>query len=123
MSERKRASKPRTATEHERGCKSLRGDAVALSEFVSRLSDDELPRVVRESISAATLGAYAEVFGKAWIPAGRASETAATAKALSKLPRFAINAMLMSTRDKDAMRAVFDALGTDHADIRAAWKL
>ena len=49
--------------------------------------------------------------------------TAATAKALSKLPRFAINAMLMSTRDKDAMRAVFDALGTDHADIRAAWKL
>ena len=105
------------------GASRFAADPVALSEFVSRLSDDELPRVVRESISAATLGAYAEVFGKAWIPEGRASETAATAKALSKLPRFAINAMLMSTRDKDAMRAVFDALGTDHADIRAAWAL
>ena len=79
--------------------------------------------MVRESISAATLGAYAEVFEKAWMPAGRASETAATAEALSKLPRFAINAMLMSKPDKDAMRAVFDALGTDHAEVRAAWKL
>ena len=65
--------------------------------------------MVRESISAATLGAYAEVFGKAWIPKGRASETALDGDDQLSTPRFAINALLMSTRDKDAMRAVFDA--------------
>ena len=118
----KKPAKPRTGTEFERGCRTLRGKPDELGAFVRQLSDDDLPKVVKDSVSANILGAYSEVFGKLMIPAGETAAAAATAAALAALPRFAINAMLMTKSDKAAMKGVFDALGAGSTETRKAWK-
>jgi hypothetical protein len=74
-------------------------------------------------VSANILGAYSEVFSKVMVPVGEVGAAAETAAALAALPRFAINAMLMTKSDKAAMKEVFDALGAGSAETRKAWKL
>ena len=55
---------PRTATEFERGCASLRGDPAALLAFVSSVDDAALPGVLKHSVSATILRAYGIAFGR-----------------------------------------------------------
>ena len=125
---RKLRPAPRTATELERGLASLRGDADALLGFASLVPPADLPKLVRESVSPAMLGAYAEATARA---AERANEDAkalahalATAKALAGVPRFAANAMMMKRADKETMRAALERVGGEDArEIADAWKL
>ena len=112
----------------ERGLASLRGDADALLGFASLVPPADLPKLVRESVSPAMLGAYAEATARA---AERANEDAkalahalATAKALAGVPRFAANAMMMKRADKETMRAALERVGGEDArEIADAWKL
>ena len=90
---------------------------------MGQLTTAECCRMVKESISANILGAYAEVFAQVMMPEGTSAEVAATAGELARLPRFAINAMLMTKSDKALMAGVFDALGEGAVKTRAAWKL
>ena len=125
---RKLRPAPRTATDLERGLASLRGDADALLGFASLVPPADLPKLVRESVSPAMLGAYAEATARA---AERANEDAkalahalATAKALAGVPRFAANAMMMKRADKETMRAALERVGGEDArEIADAWKL
>ena len=123
LAEKRPQNKPRTGVAFERGCRSLRGKTGELSDFVGQLSDVELVRVVKDSVSANILGAYAEVFSKGWMPAGQTERVAEVASTLAGMPRFSINAMLMTKSDKAAMKEVFDALGEDAAETRKAWKV
>jgi hypothetical protein len=74
-------------------------------------------------VSATILGAYSEVFSEVLLPAGDGAAVAETAAALATLPRFAINAMLLTKSDKAAMKKVFDALGASSGETRKAWNV
>lgn len=119
----KKTAKPRTGTEFERGCRSLRGKPGELSTFVGQLSHAELRKTLGDSVSATILGAYSEVFSEVLLPAGDGAAVAETAAALATLPRFAINAMLLTKSDKAAMKKVFDALGASSGETRKAWNV
>ena len=118
------AAPAKTATEFERGCRTLRGKPEALSAFISALSVADVKRVVKESVSNVMLGAFAEAADKVWIPAGDVEKFSEYAAAVAALPRFAFNALLMSTADKAAMTRAFDAAGADErtAETRKLWK-
>ena len=123
----RKLSKPRSATEFERGARTLRGKTADLKEFVASVTPAELPKVMRESLSTTMLSAYVEAFKDGYLPAGDGAGLAAMAEALSKLPRFDFNVMLLSKGDKAAMAEVFAALdkagGGSVAQIRKAWKV
>ena len=123
---------PRTATEFERGCASLRGDPDALLAFLGSVDDAELPRVLKHSVSAKILGAYCVAFASALDERGPGSpfaneasktKTAATFAALAATPRFALAAAALGAADKRAIARVFDALGEACAkETRDAWR-
>jgi len=123
---------PRTATEFERGCASLRGDPDALLLFLGSVDDAELPRVLKHSVSAKILGAYCVAFASALDERGPGSpfaneasktKTAATFAALAATPRFALAAAALGAADKRAMARVFEALGEACAsETRDAWR-
>jgi len=118
--EKQSSKKPRTATELERGCKSGRGKPEELSAFLRTLTDEELVKTLKASVSADVLGAYAEVWEKHEVPAGKFGSVAGTARALASLPRFAFAAMMMKPADKKSAKAVFDRL--DAAGFAGAGK-
>ena len=123
---------PRTATEFERGCASLRGDPGALLLFLGSVDDAELPRVLKHSVSAKILGAYCVAFASALGERGPGSpfaneasktKTAATFAALAATPRFALAAAALGAADKRAIARVFEALGEACAsETRDAWR-
>ena len=121
---------PRTATEFERGCASLRGDPAALLAFVSSVDDAALPGVLKHSVSATILRAYGIAFGRVvGAPGSPATsdaakeKTAATLAALAATPRFALAAAALGAADRRAIARVFDALGDACAEeTRGAWR-
>jgi len=123
---------PRTATEFERGCASLRGDPDALLLFLGSVDDAELPRVLKHSVSAKILGAYCVAFASALDERGPGSpfaneasktRTATTLAALAATPRFALAAAALGAADKRAIARVFEALGEACAsETRDAWR-
>ena len=124
LREKQSSKKPRTATELERGCKSLRGKPDELSAFLRTVTDDELVKTLKASVSADVLGAYAEVWEKHEVPAGQFASVAGTARALASLPRFAFAAMMMKPADKRSATAVFNRLDAEGvANARKDWKV
>ena len=129
---RRQPRAPRTATEFERGCASLRGDPDALLAFLGSVDDAELPRVLKHSVSAKILGAYCVAFASALDERGPGSpfaneaakaRTAATLAALAATPRFALAAAALGAADKRAIARVFEALGEACAsETRDAWR-
>lgn len=129
---------PRTATELERGCVSLRDDPEALLAFLTSVADEALPALLKHSVSAKILGAYCVAFERAVAVDGDGAsaasreknasfeaknKTAATLTALSRSPRFALAAASLAAADKAAIARVFDALGEACAsETRDAWR-
>ena len=123
---------PRTATEFERGCASLRGDPDALLLFLGSVDDAELPRVLKHSVSAKILGAYCVAFasalderepGSPFANEASKTRTATTLAALAATPRFALAAAALGAADKRAIARVFEALGEACAsETRDAWR-
>jgi hypothetical protein len=58
---------PRTATELERGCVSLRDDPDSLLAFLTSVDDEALPALLKHSVSAKILGAYCVAFERAGV--------------------------------------------------------
>ena len=129
---------PRTATELERGCVSLRDDPEALLAFLTSVADEALPALLKHSVSAKILGAYCVAFERAVAGDGDGAsaasreknasfdakkKTAATLAALARSPRFALAAASLAAADKAAIARVFDALGEACAsETRDAWR-
>ena len=122
---------PRTATELERGCASLRGDPDALLTFLASIDDAALPGVLKHSVSATILRAYCVAFERAVGAPGFSGKDAAQEKtflaatlaALATTPRFALAAAALGAADKRAIARVFDALGEACAkETRDAWR-
>ena len=124
LREKQSSKKPRTATDLERGCKSMRGKPEELSSFLAAVSDEELVKTLKASVSADVLGAYVEVWEKHDVPAGKFGSVAGTARALASLPRFAFAAMMMKPADKKSAAAVFNRLDAEGvANARKDWKV
>jgi tetratricopeptide (TPR) repeat protein len=120
---------PRTATELERGCVSLRDDPDSLLAFLSSVEDEALPALLKHSVSAKILGAYCVAFERAGVAgdgeknAEAKKKIAATLAALARSPRFALAAASLAAADKAAIARVFDALGEACAsETRDAWR-
>ena len=120
---------PRTATELERGCVSLRDDPDSLLAFLSSVDDEALPTLLKHSVSAKILGAYCVAFERAGVSgdgeknAEAKKKIAATLAALARSPRFALAAASLAAADKAAIARVFDALGEACAsETRDAWR-
>ena len=120
---------PRTATELERGCVSLRDDPDSLLAFLSSVEDEALPALLKHSVSAKILGAYCVAFERAGVAgdgeknAEAKKKMAATLAALARSPRFALAAASLAAADKAAIARVFDALGEACAsETRDAWR-
>ena len=125
LREKQSAKKPRTATELERGCKSMRGRPEALAAYLGAVTDEEVVKILKASVSADVLGAYAEVWEKHLVPNGEFQSVAGTATALASLPRFAFAAMMMKPGDKKSAKAAFDALDAAgfESDARKSWNM
>ena len=125
LREKQSAKKPRTATELERGCKSMRGRPEALATYLGAVTDEEAVKILKASVSADVLGAYAEVWEKHLVPNGEFQAVAGTATALASLPRFAFAAMMMKPGDKKSAKAAFDALDAAglESDARKSWNM
>ena len=125
LREKQSAKKPRTATELERGCKSMRGRPEALAAYLAAVTDEEVVKILKASVSADVLGAYAEVWEKHLVPNGEFQSVAGTATALASLPRFAFAAMMMKPGDKKSAKAAFDALDAAgfESDARKSWNM
>ena len=125
LREKQSAKKPRTATELERGCKSMRGRPEALAAYLGAVTDEEVVKILKASVSADVLGAYAEVWEKHHVPNGEFQSVAGTATALASLPRFAFAAMMMKPGDKKSAKAAFDALDAAgfESDARKSWNM
>ena len=125
LREKQSAKKPRTATELERGCKSMRGRPEALAAYLGAVTDEEVVNILKASVSADVLGAYAEVWEKHLVPNGEFQSVAGTATALASLPRFAFAAMMMKPGDKKSAKAAFDALDAAgfESDARKSWNM
>jgi tetratricopeptide (TPR) repeat protein len=120
---------PRTATELERGCVSLRDDPDSLLAFLTSVEDEALPALLKHSVSAKILGAYCVAFERAGVSgdgeknAEAKQKIAATLAALARSPRFALAAASLAAADKAAIARVFDALGEACAsETRDAWR-
>ena len=120
---------PRTATELERGCVSLRDDPDLLLAFLTSVDDEALPALLKHSVSAKILGAYCVAFERAGVAgdgeknAEAKKKIAATLAALARAPRFALAAASLAAADKAAIARVFDALGEACAsETRDAWR-
>ena len=120
---------PRTATELERGCVSLRDDPDLLLAFLTSVDDEALPALLKHSVSAKILGAYCVAFERAGVSgdgeknAEAKKKIAATLAALARSPRFALAAASLAAADKAALARVFDALGEACAsETRDAWR-
>ena len=102
----------------------MRGKPDELSAFLRTVTDDELVKTLKASVSADVLGAYAEVWEKHEVPAGQFASVAGTARALASLPRFAFAAMMMKPADKRSATAVFNRLDAEGvANARKDWKV
>ena len=125
LRQKQSAKKPRTATELERGCKSMRGRPEALAAYLAAVTDEEVVKILKASVSADVLGAYAEVWEKHLVPNGEFQAVAGTATALASLPRFAFAAMMMKPGDKKSAKAAFDALDAAgfESDARKSWNM
>lgn len=115
---------PKTATELEVGCKQLKGKPGELFAFLKSVPDRDIPKVIKHSVSAAMLGAYANAFAFALTEANvEKNAVAETLAHLARLPRFAFNVALLGKNEMAKVTEVFGAIGDSVcSELRSAWR-
>ena len=108
--------KPKSALEFERACKALQADPAALGKWVGEhVVGESLPGLFKQSLTPKCVLGVATAAGE--MAAGRAAEGAALLRGLVEVPRFSMNAMLLSRAEKAVVRGALEALGAAGADV------